>query len=304
MNFFYSLGQVVFIAGGHDQNYPVSSVILYSPGGLCNYNLASLPQALYDISLSFLNGRITSCGGYNQGGTTKCWKYNIRYNEWTELTASKYQHNLQPSQVYNNKLYYLNTANQSEVYDPELNVWTQWLPPPVYAGERPCLVTWKDSFILIGGSSNSRGVQLYNITRNQWSTLSIMPPISRVGYSCAQLPKKPNKFLILGGEAEKQHAAIYDASTDYWTTAAKSNLVRHYSSLSVLGNKVFAIGGLGDARKQIDTVEEYLISQDKWETKGVKLVPARHAFASLTIPADLFDSANLYTPFDEGCVSI
>jgi len=198
----------------------------------------------------------------------------------------------------------MNKNNQSEIYDPELNTWTYWSPPPVGAGDRPCLVTWRDSFILIGGSSNPRGVQLYNITANSWSTLAQMPPIPRVGHACAQLPSSnPNRFLILGGEAERQHAAIYDAGTDYWTTAAKSTSGRAYSNLSVLGNRVFAIGG-HDGGKVLDTVEEYLVSQDKWEAKGVKLPGARHVQSAVTLSVDLFDSANLYTPLEEGCIGV
>ena len=170
-----------------------SSTSLYSPGGQCSYPLASLPQPLYSSVLVLLDGKITLCGGVT---CNKCWRYNVRYNEWTELTTSTFFHLRQPAQVYKDQLYYLNINNQSEIYDPTTNVWRHWTPPPVSHGDHTCMVTWRDSFIVLGGYGHPRGVQLYNITTNTWKSLNTMPPIPRILLRCFCRQFDKNEFQL------------------------------------------------------------------------------------------------------------
>ena len=256
---------------------------------------------MHSSALVLLNGKIILCGGAS-ADTNKCWKYNIRYNEWTELTTSTFYHQTQPAQVYNEKLYYLNVNNQSEIYDPITNIWHHWAPPPVSHGDHSCMVTWRDTFIVLGGFGHPRGVDLYNITSNTWKSLNTMPPIPRAGHACSPMPNNPDKFMIVGGKSDKHHVAIYDARTDYWSTAAKTNTARFYARLVLLGKRIFVIGGGNDAENyDTDTVEEYLLDKDVWETKNIRISNRRSVFASLAVPASFFNDENLYSPFEDGC---
>jgi N-acetylneuraminic acid mutarotase len=256
-------------------------------------------------SLSYLNGKITVCGGAANVDNNKCWKYNIRYNEWTELTSSAYIHGRHPSVVYDDKLYYFGPKGQSEVYDPLKNVWQSWPSPPVYSGVHACSVVWRDTIILIGGSDHPRGVQMFNLTTNSWKALNTMPPITRYAHACSKMPNDPNKFMIVGGQTEKRHVAIYDASIDYWSTAARTTYARFHSNLVVLGKRIFVLGGYADdERTAQDSVEEYLIQKDVWETKNIRMNERRDAHSVLSLPASLFDPQNLYTPFEDGCIGV
>jgi len=155
-------GYVIVIAGGSastaaTNNAATASFQLYSPNGLCQQQLAPLPAALYDMYLFYFNDKIMMCGHPNN---RQCWKYNIRYNEWTASTSSMYGHNYQPYLMYKDKLYAMHTPGYGEVYDDFNNAWDSWASPLVNQGDWSCMVAWRDSFILIGGSGNPRGVQV------------------------------------------------------------------------------------------------------------------------------------------------
>ena len=97
--------------------------------------------------------------------------------------------------MYKDKIYAMHTPGYGEVYDDFNNAWDSWVSPLVNQGDWSCMVTWRDTFILIGGSGNPRGVQMYNHTTKAWSILNNMPPINRVGHSCEQMPNNPDKFM-------------------------------------------------------------------------------------------------------------
>jgi hypothetical protein len=55
-------------------------------------------------------------------------------------------------------------GESSEVYDFNTRTWGTWPSTPIQTGNTPCMVTWKDAFIVFGGSGSPLSVQRYNIT--------------------------------------------------------------------------------------------------------------------------------------------
>ncbi len=80
------------------------------------------------------------------------------------ITEAKLLKILFTGKIYDGKFYILNDDNQSEVYDFQTNTWSSWPAIPFNTGSSPCMVIWKDNFIVFGGISYSNGVQIYNIT--------------------------------------------------------------------------------------------------------------------------------------------
>ena len=232
--------------------------------------------------------------------TKNCWKYNINANTWTQISTSTYVHHRQPGASYNNKLYFFNVNGQSEIFDPIRNTWTPWKSPPIEHGHHPCIITWRDSFIVIGGSSYGRGVQMYNHTTDTWKTLGAISVGDKSGQSCAQIPNSNGKYLIAG----HFDAAIYDASNDSWRKIANTKYSRWLSSMVVLGKRMFVMGGETDTMHQHEAVEEYLVDKDVWEVKDVKVPVSTTLSAALSLPASWFDNKNLSTPFKNGCIGV
>ncbi len=160
--------QVALLAGGNGQ----PNVEVYSPTGSCNYALAPLPSTgtNFGIILAYIKQVIFACAGpYNK----ICWKYNIASNSWSLYTTAKFTHDYRPAATYNNKLYFIDEYNP-EVFDPATNTWSTWPVPPIKTGDGPCMVVWKDTFLLFGGYVTRRAVQSYNHTTKAWKVLSIV----------------------------------------------------------------------------------------------------------------------------------
>ena len=143
---------------------------------------------------------------------------------------------------------------------------------------------------------------MYNVTADSWKTLRNIPVGDKHGPSCAQIPQRANTFLVAGGiSASDFDSAIYDASTDTWKKIADTNHSRQFSSAAVLGNRMFAIGGVANPPIMLDTVEEYLIDKDVWEVKAQRIPIAEAGSAYLSLPASWFDNKNLAKPLANGC---
>ncbi len=243
--------QVVLLAGGNGQ----SSVELYSPTGSCNYPLAPLPTngTNFGIILSYINQVIFACGGpYNK----ICWKYNVATNSWSQYTTSKFTHDYRPAAIYSNTLYFMDDFNP-EVFEPATNTWSTWPAPSIKTGDGPCMVAWKDSFLLIGGYTTRRGVQSYNHTTKAWKVLSPFSVPSEMVYAgCILLPYR-DEFLIVGSEESPygSAASVYNIPSNTFTALSNVTVNRGGSKIVQLGCRIFVTDGHSGP-----TVQEYLPS--------------------------------------------
>ena len=85
-----------------------------------------------------------------------------------------------PSKLYMDKFYVLGLNTQNEVYDFSTNIWGQWPPAPQAVGAMSCMVTWRDSFIVFGGTFPPTGVQIFNHTTQVSSNGSMSAPLKSV----------------------------------------------------------------------------------------------------------------------------
>jgi hypothetical protein len=69
-----------------------------------------------------------------------------------------------PGNLYNNKLYMYGYGANSRYYDLLTNTWLAWPASPLSTGLSPCMVTWRDSFIVFGGYDPRNSVQVFNHT--------------------------------------------------------------------------------------------------------------------------------------------
>jgi hypothetical protein len=135
------------------------SVELYSPTGNCNHKLAAFPVIAYNPVLVYVDNMIIACSGGKY-----CWEYNVKKDNWSVIATAQFTHNFQPGVVYQDKVYVMDEASP-QVFDPSSRTWSSWPSPPKEFGNVPWMVGWKDCIILLGGTSNLRGVQIFNVTQ-------------------------------------------------------------------------------------------------------------------------------------------
>ena len=214
---------------------------------------------------------------------------------WTVYSEATFTHMDQSGAVYDNKIYITDKSNP-EVFDPINKSWSQWPVPLKTSGTYAyqCSLTWKDTFLLIGGETNERGVQSFNHSTQTWIELDASSAPMDVWVSGCVVLQNQN-VLILGSEIDafSNSSALYNVEENNWTSLGNTNYNRVGTSLVRLGNRVFAIGGLGT-----DVVEEFDSDDNTWVPVDAKPIFPRYLHSTISVPAHLF------AHMEGGCVGI
>jgi hypothetical protein len=194
----------------------------------------------YEPVLAYIDEKILACGG---NAHNNCFHYHPRNDTWSVYSNSSFTHNLQPGEIFNDKIYIKDDSNP-EVFDPVANSWSSWPAPLNKTGDGACLVAWKDTFYLIGGYTDKRRVQSFNQSSNTWQILdSSSVPMDIVYSGCILLPT--DEILVVGSEGSpfKSSVALYNIHSNIWKTLPATSSPRDATALVTLGKRVFAIDG-------------------------------------------------------------
>jgi Domain of unknown function (DUF2341)/Kelch motif len=164
---------------------------------------APMPTPIADIATVVYSGKIYSIGGYGNGP--------------------------------------MDPQNKNYLYDPVANTWTEKLHMPS-ARWGMAAVEYNGLIFVFGGSvdtsiGNVRKNEVYNTSLNTWTTKASMPTtISHQGLAAIKFGTKIHLFY------ETYHYE-YDPSTDIYTAKANVPNPRFWSTVAVVGTKIYLIGG-------------------------------------------------------------
>ncbi len=267
------IGYVALVVGGGDD------VELYSPTGNCNHQLANFPISCDNPALVYVENMIIACSGGKS-----CWEYNVKEDNWMIIATAPFTHNYQPGVVYQEKIYVTDEASP-QVLDSSSMTWTSWPLPPKQFGNAPWMVGWMDCIILLGGLSNLRGVQIFNITEQTWTVMNSSQVPMDLWWS-SSLTLANGKVFIVGSEksGSEYSTTFYNPKDNSWTELEKTTTNHHGTRLVQLGSKILAIDG-----RYTDLVEEFILETSTWQTVDVELIIKRTGHHSvLALPARLF----------------
>jgi hypothetical protein len=255
------------------------NVELYSPTGHCNHKLAPFPIDCNNPVLVYVDDMVIACSGGHY-----CWEYNEIQDNWSIIAKAQFAHNWQPGVVYQEKVYVMDESNP-QVFNTSSKIWSSWPSPSKKSGEDPWMVGWKDSIILLGGTSNPRGVQIFNITERTWTVMDSSKVPMDIDWSSSLMLSNGHVFVV-GSESEISYysAAIYNPKDNSWRELEKTATNHCGARLIQLGKRVFAING-----KYSDLVEEFEFETSTWKPLELKLKISRNGRHSLlALPAKLF----------------
>ncbi len=255
------------------------SVELYSPTGQCNYKLEAFPIACQNPVLVYVNEMIITCTGGQS-----CWEYNVKEDIWSVIATAPFTPYYQPGVVYQEKVYVID-ENNPQVLDTSSKTWSSWPLPPNKSGSDPWMVGWKDCIILLGGQSNLRGVQIFNVSEQAWAVMdSSQVPID-LWWSSSLTLSTGNVFIVGSIVGYYQNsAAFYNPTNNSWTELEKTTTNHYGTRLVQLGSKIFAIEGVSS-----DLTEEFELETRTWTSVDFKLQVPRGGYHSLlALPARLF----------------
>ncbi len=227
----------------------------------------------------------------------ECWILNPAKNVWTIYSKALFDHRSINANVYQKKIYFADSSNP-EVFDPVNNLWSQWPSFSTDYGYPQCLLTWHDTFILLGGerAGYRKRIQRFNHTTQLWTEVDgSSAPIDIFMSGCEVLPNQ-NIIIVGSSPPDRQSAALYNVEENKWVSVGDTQYPRQGTSLVKLGSRVFAISGVESGR---DTTEEFIFPDKAWTPSNVKLIIPRLRFHStLAVPAYMF------AHMDGGCEGI
>lgn len=134
-----------------------------------------------------------------------------------------------------------------------------------------------DKIYLFGGrkdfhSQNSVNVYIYDIEKDEWTSGTDMPWGTTYAGGCVY----DNKIYLIGGIEEGTTTSNptntvlrYDPAENSWDTLANMNQARAILSVSVVDNKIYAIGGVHHVEGTFyDVLEEYDPVSNEWIIKN------------------------------------
>jgi len=200
--------------------------------------------------------------------------------DWSVYSESQYSHHNYPGSVHAGKIY---MTGKPEIFEPMHDTWTNWTKSDIGRGYYSCLLTWKDSLLLLGGEASRRVLEQYHISNQSWTTIDTEAPFDVYASGCVVLPN--DEILVLGSliAPYEKSAAVYNVEDNVWTSVNDSSFNRDFTAMVVLGKRVFAIGGGPFA----DT-EEFDYESGTWTTLEPELVMPRRIHSIIALPADLF----------------
>ncbi|XP_013786072.1 kelch-like protein 5 [Limulus polyphemus] len=289
----------LYIVGGMEYCKGTSSIEMYNfrtnvwtRVGAMNGRRLQFGAAVIDNKLFIVGGR----DGLKTLNTVEC--YDPKTQTWSSMSSmSTHRHGLGVA-VLEGPLYavgghdgwsYLNTV---ERWDPQTRQWSYVAPMNTQRSTAGVAVLNNRLYVVGGrdGSSCLRSVECFDPHTNKWTQCASMSKC-RGGVGVGVI----NGYLFaLGGHdapavnpsaSRFQCVERYDPKTDVWTAVSPMSIGRDAIGVSVLGDKLFAIGGY-DGQAYLNLVETYDPQTNEW-SKVQHLATGRAGMCVVVIKSDL-----------------
>jgi N-acetylneuraminic acid mutarotase len=220
---------------------------------------------------------------------------SARADTWTQKAEMPTARQRSGAEVVNGKIYVIGDLRgrlqKVEAYDPATDTWAAKADMPT---RRILFATGvvNGKIYVIGGESSLGAsaratVEEYDPATDTWSQKADMPtPRTRSAASVVD-----GKIYVIGGGRgggsgypEMPTVEAYDPATNTWTKKADMPGARELLSTSVVGGKIYAIGGQregGGFSGVFSTVEMYVPATDTWTKKADAPLPRKVHSASV-----------------------
>lgn len=280
---FVEVGDYFYLLGGRGIR-PVSIYDIkngtWSEGTKPPVEIHHFQPVVYDDKV-YIIGALT---GKYPGETPlpKVMIYNPATDRWSE-GATIPEHRRRGSagvSVYKNKIYIACGIKDGhrgdhktwlDVYDPRTNTWDELPDAPTARDHFQSIVVKNKLYLLGGRRSNAptnvfndleNSVDVFDLKKQQWSTLPNDLPTGRAGLFLTAIPKK--KIVVLGGETGSQQLAhsemeVLNTKTSHWESWPEMIQGRHGTGAILHKGAIYVASGCGNrgGSPELKTMEVY-----------------------------------------------
>ena len=266
------------MVGGYEHN----EVELYSPNGKCHHGLAPIPEGSNHPILAYVDNKILSCAGYDN---QNCYQYHLSNNSWTVYSTAPNKFWGAEGVIFDDKMFIADNEF-ADVFDLKENSWSEWTGPLNKSARASCLLNWDNKFLLLGGRSNPRGIQIFDHSTQMWEIVeSGLVPFDIDYSSCIMLPTE--EVLVVGSivDSYRSSVALYNPKSNTWRMLGDTAISRYGANLVMLGKRIFLLDGEGG-----NVVEEFDSNDYSWKKVAAQLISHhKGGQQALALPADMFN---------------
>ncbi len=224
---------------------------------------------------SAVNGKIYVIGGWEWAVLSTVLEYDPVKDTWTKKSDMPTARSTLSTSVVDGKIYAIGGEDGNrwlptvEEYDPVRDKWTKKADMPTRRGYLGTSVVNGKIYAIGGrvGGGFTSAVEEYDPVADKWTKKADMPTVRDQVTTCAVAGKIyaiggsviPKAGWVGNNEIAVSTVEEYDPVTDKWTKKADMLTPRFQHAASVVGGKIYAIGGITGQGwiNVISTVEEY-----------------------------------------------
>ena len=294
----------VYVAGGSEAGYkpPSNKLEIYDPAtDTWDTTKKTMPKAVYATSGAVVNNKFYVIGGLI-GSPWVAQKtvqmYDPATDTWEYMADLKMGRIKPATSVLDGKIYAIggaSAANGIEVYDPQLNSWTELGPTPIVMGDHCASVVGKKTYTfsgtIMGMSPLTPTPAVYSYEpADPWTQKANIPTARTYAASC----ELNGKIHVIGGAQDLNSSLntmeVYDPVTDSWdTTKAPMPTGRTEMCVAAVNGKIYAISGAPHhSGNPVGMVAEYDPVTDTWDTNNLPIPTPRSEAAYGVINNKIF----------------
>lgn len=263
-------------------------------------SMASMDTSRYSFGMETVNGKIYVIGGAGRDGVlNSVEEYDIKADRWSIKKSMQTSRSNLQTVLLNGKIYAIggDVGMQSspavERYDPAADKWIL-LPPLKHSREYFKAIVFDGKIYVFGGSDGGTivsSVEEYSPSTNTWTEKSPMP-VPKMHF---QTEVVDGKIYVIGGlnpvngvspAVNTTSVEVYDPVKNKWSKKSHMKTPRFSFQTEIVGEKIYAIGGINDQVNALSSVEEYDPSTDRWLSKK-DMNLARNWFQTVVVNGEI-----------------
>ncbi len=264
------IGQYIYIAGGTSDWNDADYLRRYDTVNDVWENKATLPMPIVNPMTAVLNDKLYIIGGRDEdwGASASGVVYDPVNDSWSSIADMSQPRIGAVGGVYNNKIYVTGGIDGSggtniqttAVYNPATDTWQEGLAPfPLLKSGGATAKFIGNKLYVAGGQVDRDGqfsdaIVAYDPIANTWETNLAPMPAKRIGGTSAVVN---DKFLYIGGTDESWNSSneiyLYDPATDIWYQIFDLPDFLHRSSVNIVNDQLFVMGGRNYGWDSVDT---------------------------------------------------